>query len=77
MRVFLSLLFIVSLSLNSFSQNIFNISSTKDVVNIPFEFINNLIILKAKVNNQELNLVFDTGVKQTVLINMQNNDSLD
>jgi hypothetical protein len=77
MRVFLSLLFIISLFYNSFSQNIFNISSTKNVVNIPFEFINNLIILKAKVNNQELNLVFDTGVKQTVLINMQNNDSLD
>ena len=77
MKTFLYLFFLVFVFLNSFSQNTFKISSQKKVAKIPFTLVNNLIILKTKINNQDLNLVFDTGVRQTVLINMQNNDSLD
>ena len=77
MRHIFTFVFIYIITTVSYGQNSFKIVDHQNNVSIPFNFVNNLIILKTTVNNQELNLVFDTGVKQTVLINMQNNDSLD
>ncbi len=77
MRFFLTYIFLILSAISGFSQNTFKITDTNNIANIPFKFISNLIILKVTINNQDLNLVFDTGVKQTVLINMQKNDSLD
>ncbi len=45
-------------------------------VAIPFELINNLIILDVEINQVPLKLIFDTGVKQTILINLKPTDSL-
>jgi len=77
MRLLFTIIFILYSITKSYSQNVFKTIVQNSAVTIPFKFVNNLIILKTSINNQELNLVFDTGVKQTVLINMQNNDSLD
>jgi len=58
-------------------QNIFSIKSNKkDYAEIPFKKINNLIIIEVKINNIPLNLIFDTGVKQTILLNFKEADSL-
>ncbi len=59
-----------------FSQNKFELSEEKEVANIPFELINNLIVIKVDINGTELDMIFDTGVKQTILINLKSLDSL-
>lgn len=57
-------------------QDKFDFVSDKESVSIPFELINNLIIVKVEVNNRMMNMVFDTGVKETILINLQSRDSM-
>jgi len=57
-------------------QNKFELTQKTEVADIPFELVNNLIILKVEVNGMDLNMVFDTGVKQTLLINLKSVDSL-
>lgn len=43
---------------------------------IPFEMVNNLILLDIRINNVPLKFIFDTGVKQTILFNLEAGDSL-
>ncbi len=58
-------------------QNIFTLKSDeKAFVEIPFKKINNLIIINVEINDIPLNLIFDTGVKQTILLNFKEADSL-
>ena len=59
-----------------FGQNKFEITQKTEVAGLPFELVNNLIILKVNINGMDLNMVFDTGVKQTLLINLKSVDSL-
>ncbi len=59
-----------------FSQSQFKLAHPATQTEIPFELVNNLIILKAKINGVQLNLIFDTGVKQTILINLKSLDSV-
>ena len=60
------------------AQNHFYFSdSTKRLVRIPFRMVNNLILVKVKINGVPLQLIFDTGVQHTVLINLEQIDSLD
>ena len=68
--------FLWGLSLCVFGQNKFELTRETEVATIPFELVNNLIILKVDVNGMDLNMVFDTGVKQTILINLKSLDSL-
>jgi len=62
--------------INLQAQNTFKFVTNTDKIEIPFKFISNLIIVEAEVNNVKLNLIFDTGVKQTVLINLKSPDSI-
>ena len=49
----------------------------KEKIEIPFDLNSNLIIIRVKINKIPLNLVLDTGVKETILINLhQKKDSL-
>ncbi len=60
------------------AQNHFYFSdSTQQWIRIPFHLVNNLILVKVEINGVPLQLVFDTGVKHTVLINLEQIDSLD
>lgn len=43
---------------------------------ISFQLINNLIVLPVEVNGQKLSFILDTGVNNTILFNLKNNDSL-
>ncbi len=59
-----------------FSQNSFRFAGNNAKVEIPFELVNNLIILQVKINDVPLKLIFDTGIKQTILINLKSTDSI-
>ena len=71
------LLFILLISNQFFwGQNRFILLDSSKVNTVPFELVNDLIIVKANINGSVLKLIFDTGVKQTILINMKANDSI-
>ncbi len=70
------LLFLFFFSEIILSQDRFVLPEQKNEVTVPFEFVNNLIILKVAVNKVPLNLLFDTGIQQTILINVKTPDSL-
>jgi hypothetical protein len=59
-----------------FAQDVYQFIQNENKTEIPFELINNLIILKVDINDVKLNLIFDTGIKQTILINLKPSDSL-
>jgi hypothetical protein len=45
---------------------------------IPFEFINNLIVLPVLINNSDtLNFILDTGISTTMITELSDNDSLE
>jgi len=75
MRKILFVLFFIFTSFLLQAQQ-FDFWYNKKEVVIPFELVNNLIILKVKLNDVPLNLILDTGIKQTLLINVKTTDSL-
>ncbi|WP_117884360.1 aspartyl protease family protein [Aureibaculum luteum] len=66
-------LFVVS---NSFAQDKFNILGNKDSYALSFKMVNNLIIIPIEVNDVKLNFLLDTGVDNSLLINLKLEDSL-
>lgn len=48
----------------------------KDKIVIPFELINNLIILKVNLNGVKIKMILDTGSKNNLLFSIPENDSL-
>jgi predicted aspartyl protease len=67
--------FILFFNLCLQAQDKFVLKNENKVV-VPFDFVNNLIILKVNINRIPLNLIFDTGIEQTILINLKPSDSL-
>ena len=76
MKKFYLLLFILFTVLSSFSQEGFQFTSSKNKIKIPFQLINNLIIIPVEVNGVKLNFLLDTGVENTVLFSLDDADSL-
>ncbi len=60
----------------SFSQSGFRIEGDKEKVVIPFKFINNLIIIPIEVNGTSLNFLLDTGVEETILFSLEENEEI-
>ena len=71
-RYFLLLL----LTTNVFSQSIWDFSQNKNKIIIPFQLINNTIIVQPKVNNIQLNLILDTGSAYNILFAFPEKDSI-
>ncbi len=69
------LLFVLFIT-HSFSQNGFTIENNKKKVVIPFKFINNLIIIPINVNGTTLNFLLDTGVEDTILFSLEENEEV-
>ena len=61
---------------NSFAQDKFNILGNKDSYALSFKMVNNLIIIPIEVNDVKLNFLLDTGVDNSLLINLKLEDSL-
>ncbi len=63
-------------SIFSNAQEGFAFNSQKNKITIPFQFINNLIFIPINVNGIELNFLLDTGVEETVLFGLEDDETL-
>lgn len=68
-KIVLTFLFSI-LSLSVFSQDVFSFDSSSKKVKIPFQLINNLVIIPVKINGVPMNFLLDTGVEETVLFSI-------
>lgn len=64
------------LSSNVFSQNIWDFNRNKNKVIIPFQLLNNTVIIQPKINNIQLNLILDTGSAYNILFALPEKDSI-
>jgi hypothetical protein len=64
------LFFFLFFCLFGFSQSEFQIENLKKRVVVPFKFINNLIFIPVILNGEELTLLLDTGVEQTLIFSL-------
>jgi hypothetical protein len=71
-----AIFFFVFFYLVSFSQEGFEFKSKKNKIAIPFQIINNLIIIPVNINGAKLNFLLDTGVEKTILFSLEDTDSL-
>lgn len=76
MILFLRYFLLLLLTTNVFSQNIWDFSQNKNKITIPFQLINNTIIVQPKVNNIQLNLILDTGSGYNILFAFPEKDSI-
>ena len=76
MNLFLRYFILLFLSVNSFSQNIWDFSQNKNKIVIPFQLINNSIIIQPKINDVQLNLILDTGSGYNILFAFPEKDSI-
>lgn len=71
--VFVALLF----SIAAFAQDGFHFDNPKKKkISIPFQLINNLTIVQAKVNGTQMNFLLDTGVDETILFSLEDQDKV-
>lgn len=70
------LIFILLLPIVSNSQNGFEFDTSKSKIKIPFQLINNLIIINIELNGVKLNFLLDTGVENTVLFSLEETDTV-
>jgi hypothetical protein len=74
--------FILLISLILFSvhqvcgQEGFHFDTHKNKISIPFQFINNLIIIPVTVNGVSMNFLLDTGVEDTILFSIDDTDEV-
>jgi hypothetical protein len=59
-----------------FSQSTFEFIDKKEKTKIPFDLLSNLVVIPVKVNGVELSFLLDTGVKETIIFNVNKVDSL-
>lgn len=59
------------------AQNSFRINDGKGKFTVPFELVNNLVIVPIEINGLELSFLLDTGVDATILFSLGNQDTLD
>ena len=70
------LFFFLFFSFYGFSQSEFQIKNLKKKVVVPFKFINNLIFIPVTINGEELTLLLDTGVEQTLIFSLDDKDEV-
>lgn len=59
------------------AQNGFRINNEKGKFILPFDLVNNLVIVPLEINGLELSFLVDTGVDATILFSLGNQDILD
>jgi hypothetical protein len=76
MNLFLRYFMLLFLNTTVFSQSIWDFSQNKNKIVIPFQLLNNSIIVQPKVNNIPLNLILDTGSAYNILFAFPEKDSI-
>ncbi len=68
-------LFLLAFCATGFAQH-FHIPNTKKFEKVPFELINNLMVVPVELNGAKLKFILDTGVSSAILFNLTNQDSV-
>lgn len=58
------------------AQDIFKIENGKGAFELPFELINDLVVIPVEINGVELSFLLDAGVNATILFSIGERDSL-
>lgn len=61
---------------NLFGQNDFSWNSKKGKIEIPFQYISNLIIVPINLNGVDLNMILDTGSESSYIFSLPEKDSI-
>ena len=75
-RARLLILFLCGMIMSSSAQERFLIKNNKKSDKVKFEMVNNLMIVPVELNGTELSFLVDTGVKSTVLLTLNEEDTL-
>ena len=76
-KIFSLFFFLILAGNQHYAQGEFRFLDTeKESVTVPFTLVNNMIVLRAKVNGTTLSFIFDTGIKKSILFNLKLTDSL-
>jgi len=59
-----------------YSQGGFQLPNGKSKDKIPFELVNNLVVIPVEVNGKKLSFLLDTGVNHTLLFSLEARDSM-
>ena len=59
------------------AQSSFRVTNVKGEFTMPFEMVNNLVIVPLEINGLELSFLLDTGVDSTILFSLGDKDTLD
>ncbi|UOK41275.1 MULTISPECIES: PDZ domain-containing protein [Flavobacterium] len=57
-------------------QNGFQFDSDKDMIVIPFTFVDNLIIMPVEINGTKLNMLLDSGSEPSIIFSFPENDTI-
>jgi hypothetical protein len=60
----------------AWGQSEFHLTNHKQQVVIPFKLINNLVFIPIKVNGEELTFLLDTGVEETILFSLDDQEQI-
>lgn len=74
--IFLLFFCCFGLLLNLNAQSGFQLPEGTERSRIPFELVNNLVVVPVQVNGKQLSFLLDTGVNYTLLFSLSNTDSL-
>jgi len=74
--IFLLLGILFFVAIKGFAQGGFVLLENKKKDKIPFELVNNLVVVSVEVNGTPLSFLLDTGVNSTILFSLANKDSL-
>jgi hypothetical protein len=76
MKIKPALLFLLIFCLSANAQQGFQLEKDKKKVTIPFQLINNLIIIPINVNGEKLNFLLDSGVEETILLSLDDKEAV-
>jgi hypothetical protein len=63
-------------SFSIFAQNGFQFNNSGNKVSIPFQLINNLVFIPLNVNGTEFTFLLDSGVQETILFSLDDNEEV-
>ncbi|WP_300492126.1 PDZ domain-containing protein [Flavobacterium sp.] len=76
MRLLVFLLLIITYPAKLLAQEGFQWHSPKNKIEIPFVFVDNLIIIQVEINNAKMNMLLDSGSEPSLIFSFPQSDTL-